>query len=229
MPDFGTVRFASARASGVQVFEVGSGLLDHIGFFGAGGNTSAADIGTFQDTTILIDSNGTIVPHIGSESGKLTNCKYISDTVASISGFGNLLISDVNAFNADNLSTEPEFVNQSSGTLLIEYFASGTQAVHTYNSKIYAYDNTGSLTDPPPDITLYGFEINASGAWFNAGHTDKWKTLHGENDAYFFANHSPQNNYQPSNRHIWVIALSARSNSVGVLDDWNLVWSTQFA
>lgn len=229
MANFGSISFHNPRASGVLLNQLGSGTLDHIGFFGPQGVSSAIQVGQYNDSTIFVDSGGAVVPHIGSESGAVINNKYVTDTTVQISGFAAQLLSLTNVFNADNLSTEPNFINQSSGSLLVRYFASGVSDVHTYNVNIFAYDATGSFADAPPDVTVRAYEINASGQWFNSAQTEVWKTIHGQSDAYFFTNHSPSNGWRAANEHLWVAGISVRANSVGVLDDWNLAFSMQFA
>jgi len=231
--DLGRIYYQNARVSGIVFSQLGSGLTDHIGFFGPTGAASAVQVGSFQDTTFMTKGDGSIASYLGAGSGALTNCKWTSTSGVRISGLPrgpyNKLLSQVNVFNPANLSTYPHFVNRSSGTLLIRYVASGVAAVHTYNAKMWAYDATGSLTDPPPDVTVNAFEINASGQWFDASHSGVWRTIHGQGNAMFFANHSPANGWTAQNTHIWVAALSIKANSVGVLDDMNFAVSLQFA
>ncbi len=236
MADLGTIQFHNARESGVQISLLGSGTYDHMGFFGIGGTASAVDLNSFQDTTVLVDSTGDPNPSLGpfGGSGFFTNTKNIGDpnTVelsGGGSGPGEVNIVDVNVFDVANLGTEPEFSQQSSGTLLIQYFASGVSEVNTFNAKIYAFDNTASPTTPAPDVTIQGFEINASGIWNSIGVSGIWKTMSNQNDALPFADHSNSNGYIARNRHIWVAAITARADSIGVLDDFDFAFEVQFA
>ena len=233
MADFGKIRFFNARASGVQVSQLGSGTYDHVGFFGPGGHTSAVEVGSYQDTTMRTDAFGIPNPTTFGGSSYMTNCKFTSTTGVRISGLPmgpyNKTLLQVNIFEVQNLATEPRFRRIPSGTLLIEYIASGTSLVNTYNAKIYAYDNTGLITDPAPDVTVVGFEINASGKWKNVAHSGVWHAMAGRDDALEFVDHSSTHGYRRRNRHLWVAAISVRADSVGILDDWNMAFQVQFA
>lgn len=234
--DFGRIEFRNARESGVVISLLGSGTYDHIGFFGANGTTTAVEVGSYQDTTIIVDENGVANPAHGpfGGSGFMTNCKNLGvETQVQISGSpggpGVVNIADVNVFDPANLLTEPEFSHQNSGTLMMVYHASGVSAVHTFNAKLYAFDNTATVETAAPDVTIQGFEINASGLWRNAAHSGVWKTMSNRNDALEFADHSNANGYQPNNMHIWVAAITARPGAVGILDDFDLAFELQFA
>lgn len=235
MVDLGTIQFHNARASGVQISQLGSGVNDHMGFFGINGQDSAVDLNSYQDTTILVNSAGVPDPTlVFGGSGFFTNTKNVGDpnTVelsGGGSGPGEVPITSVNIFDSANLLTEPEFSQQSSGTLLIQYFASGVQAVNTFNAKLYAFDNTATVLTPAPDVTIQGFEINASGIWKNAAFSGVWSTMSNQNDALQFADHSTANGYEARNRHIWVAAITARADSIGVLDDFDFAFEVQFA
>lgn len=236
MPDFGRIQIHNARESGVQISLLGSGTYDHIGFFGANGTTTNIEVGSYNDTTIVVNSTGVANPALGpfGGSGFMTNCKNpgTANTV-TLSGLpngpGTVPITSVNVFNTANLTTEPEFTQQSSGTILIQYFASGVSTVHTFNAKLYAYDNTATVETTPPDVTIQAFEINASGKWKNAAHSGAWRALQGRSNALEFVDHSSANGYRASNRHIWVAAITARPNSIGTLDDFDFAFELQFA
>jgi hypothetical protein len=236
MADYGTITFKNARESGVIATQLGSGTYDHIGFFGANGPATAVEVGSYQDTTVIVDQDGNADASLGpfGGSGYFQNCKNIglADTVrisGAPDGPFDVLITEANKFDVNNLNTEPFFSNISSGTLLIQYEASGTSSVNTYNAKLYAYDNGGAITDPPPDVTVVGFEINASGIFNDAAHSGVWHQMHGRDDALLFSDHSSANGYRASNLHLWVAAISVRPNSVGVLDEFDFVFSTQFS
>ncbi len=234
MADFGRIFFMNARESGIApIAQLGSGTFDHLGFFGSQGPTTAIEIGSWQDTTVIVDSNGD--PAAGMPfggSGYCTNTKNIGASTVRISGqpVGPFEeeIDQVNIFEVGNLDTEPFFNRIPSGTLLVKYEASGTSAVHTFNAKMFAYDNTGAITDPPPDVTMMGFEINASGQWANSSHSGVWKSMQGSNDALLFSDHSNANGWQARNVHLWVAALTGKAEAVGALDQWDLAFSVQF-
>jgi hypothetical protein len=234
--DFGRIEFRNARESGVVISLLGSGTYDHFGFFGPNGTTTAVEVGSYQDTTIVVDQNGVADPSLGpfGGSGFMTNCKNpgVGNQVeisGAPAGPGVVNIADVNIFDVDNLLTEPHFKHQNSGTLMIVYHASGDAAVHTFNAKLYGFDNTASVETAAPDVTIQGFEINASGLWRNAEHSGVWKTMSNRNDALEFSDHSNANGYQPNNMHIWVAAITCRPSAVGILDDFDLAFELQFA
>lgn len=236
MVDLGRISFHNSRESGVELSQLGSGTYDHMGYFGVTGSTSAVDLNSYQDTTIIVDSAGGENPSLGpfGGSGFFTNTKNIGDpTTVELSGGGLgpgvVPITSVNVFNSANLLTEPEFSQQSSGTLLIQYFASGVSSVNTFNAKLYAFDNTATILTPAPDVTVQGFEINASGIWNDAASSGVWSTMSNQADALEFADHSSANGYQSTNRHIWVAAVTARADSVGILDDFDFAFEVQFA
>ena len=228
--NYGRIIFHNARASGTLISQLGSGTYDHIGFFGANDTASAVEVGAYQDTTWIVNSAGS---KAAGETGKLTNCKYINGTTVRISGLPkgpyNKTIAQVNVFKKAALGTYPSFPNQSSGTILIEYQASGSSKVSTYNAKLYAYDATGLTTDVAPDITIVGFEINASGVAYSVGTSGVWVALAGASNPLYFLNHATANKYVPQHKHIWVAALSVKPNSIGILDDWNLAFQVQYA
>lgn len=226
MPDYGTVIFHNARASGVIVSQLGSGVFDHIGFFGPFDTVSYVQKDNFQDTTWIIDSAGNPMP--GAHSGKMTNCKYIDSDIVKVSGFPNAYINQVNVFNPAALTTYPDFPHQTSGTLLIEYVASGVSEVHTYNAKIYAYDATGAITDLPPDVTVMGFEINASGQWYT-GQSGVWVAMNAQGSPLYFVDHRASNGWDAEHKHIWVAAISVKPDAVGILNDFNLAFQFQYA
>ena len=229
MPNYGTVTFHNARASGIEVYQLGSGSPDHLGFFGSAGTSDAIPNGSYNGSIIIVDSNGTVPAYLGSESGKLTNCKWASASTVEISGWGAVEIDTINIFDTDNLDTYPDFKNRPSGALMIRYCASGTNAVRTYNAKLYAYELGGVTTSAPPDVTINAFEINASGQTRSAAYSGVWTTCHGSDNALLFDDHSAANGWEPHTEHLWVAAISAKPNAVGILDQWSLAFQLQFA
>lgn len=236
--DFGRVQFFNARESGVEISLLGSGTYDHLGFFGANGTVTAVQVGSYQDTTIVVDQNGGENPNWGpfGGSGFCTNAKNpgTSDEV-TLSGLpagpGTVKINTVNVFDVANLATEPFFGQIPSGTVMIQYRASGVSAVNTFNAKLYAFDNvTGNVETAAPDVTIQGFEINASGLWRNAAHSGVWKTMGGgRNDALEFVDHSAARGYRARNLHVWVASITCKPTAVGILDDFDFAFEVQFA
>ena len=227
--NYGTVSFHNARASGTEIYQLSSGQADHVCFYGTGGVTSAIEIGSYNDTTTIGDDNGATLTYLGAESGKLTNCKYASDSTITVSGHPIVNIADLNSFNVANLTTYPDFWNRPSGTLMILYCSSGTSTVRTYNAKLFAYEAGGALTTVPPDVTVKACEINASGNTYSSTYSGVWTSIHGLNSALLFADHSSANGWEPHDEHIWVAAISTKADSVGVLDSWNFCFQMQYA
>ncbi len=229
--NYGIITFRNARASGVVLSQLGSGTYDHLGAFGPGDTSSAVEVGSFQSTTWIVNSVGS-AGSPASQTRKCTNAKWKSNTTVELSGLpkgpGTVLITKVNKFFASALHSYPSFPQQSSGTLMIEYTASGTSKVNTYNAKLYAYKADGALTDAPPDIVVKGFEINASGQWY-AGQSGVWVDIAGQNSPLYFTNHSPTNKWLAQHKHLWVAALSIKPNSIGLLDDFNWAFQFQYA
>jgi hypothetical protein len=239
----GVLRFYNARIGvsgrGLEISQLGSGVFDHLGSFGPNGNVSAVEVNSFQDTTLIVDEDGNpLTNHLGGAlpfggSGYLTNNKRVGASGVSISGLPlgpyNVNIADVNVFNPLNLSTPPDFVNRPSGTLLITYQASGISQTHTYNAKFFAFDATGAITDPPPDVSVFAFEINASGQTFSSATSGVWQQTQGQNNPIFLVNRSPSNGWRAENLHYFVLGLSVRPNAVGVLNDITYGFSLQFA
>lgn len=230
----GTINFRNAYTSGVIIEHLGSGTYDHIGFFGANGTTSAVTINQYQDTTIIVDDAGnpandlSLAGAVGS-SGQMINTKYIDSTTVDVSGAQKSIV-DINVFDVANLTTYPEFIAQNSGCLMIEYRASGVSEVNIFNPKIWAYDAGGALTDTPPDVAVFAYEVNASGKFVNnAAVSGVWKNIGGQAAAMPFLDHSSANGYEPRNQHLFVCGISVRPTSVGALDQWNLGFSLQFA
>ena len=231
--NLGTVTFRSARASGTIISQLGSGTYDHLGFFGPLGHQSAVEIGSYQDTSIIVNSTGVPQSTVFGGASYLTNCKFIDSTHVRVSGLPlgpyNALITNVNKFNVANLALAPNFRNRPSGTLLIQYTSSGVSKVNTFNAKIYAYDNTQTIVDAPTDVTVLGFEINGSGKFKNVAHSGVWHAMAGRDNALEFVDHSSSQGFRSAKTHIWVAAITCKANSVGILDNFNLIFQTQFA
>jgi len=237
MANVGTLSFFNARVGllgrDVVVSQLASGQFDHLAFFGSTGELSAVEVGSFQDTTILTDSAGVPIDTTFGGSGYLTNNKQNGPSGVIISGLPagpyDVQLTVVNVFDVANLATEPDFLHRNSGTLLVVYAASGASLVNIFNAKMFAFDATGAITDPPPDVTVAGYEINASGQWFNTATSGIWQTTLGQGSPIFLTDHSAANGWQPANEHYFVLGLSVKPNSVGVLDDWNFAFQLQFA
>ena len=211
----GILSFHSAYNSGVMVSELGTGTYDHIGFFGINGVSDAIIVQNWNDSTWAVDASG--ARDTGSWDALINN-KYIDASGCSTSGMPRVDIADYQ--DADHTA---------SGTLLIWFRASGDMLINTYNAKLFAYDNTGSLYDPPPDVTLMGFEINPSGALIDGYSVTEWSSMAGYAAGIDFVDHSPNTSYQEDqNEHMWYCAISARADAVGYLN-YNFSFVFQFA
>lgn len=237
MADFGEIIFRASSDTSKVIKQLGSGTYDHLGLFGPNGTTSAVEVNSYQDTSWIVDnagapSGGTTTAGVGAPA-EIRNNKYISSTQVEVSGFlADTIINivDLNVFDVANLATEPNFLNDSSGTLNISYVASGASTVNTFNAKVFAYDSAGALTAAPPDVNVFSYEINASGQFIDAVDTSGvWKNIDGQAAAMQFVNHSAANGWQPANKHVFVCGITAQAGGVGTLDQWNLAFSIQFA
>lgn len=218
MANYGTVEFRSARASGIFIHQLGSGTADHLGFFGAAGVNQSLTVNEYNDTTFITDELGNVPTYLGEASGELRNCKYIDGSTVEVSG-AQITITNLNVFHVDNLDTAPHFINSVSGTLLIRYLASGVSEVHTYNARLWAYDrDAGDHVSAPTDVAVLGFEINASGEWYNTAQSGVWNSMDGYTSSLYFADHSPRNGYLAAHEHIWVAGITVRPEAVGALD-----------
>ena len=239
MVDVGTIKFYNARVGvsglGFQISQLGSGVTDHVGFFGPNGHVSAITVGQFQDTTIAVDDAGTPPNTTFGGTAYLTNNKQNGPSGVIISGLPegpyDVKLTKVNRFLAANLAVGkyPDFLHRNSGTLLITYEASGASQVHIFNPKFFAFDNTATIDDSPPDVSVFGYEINGSGQWFNASVSGVWQQTTGRDSPIFLTNHSPANGWLAKNKHYFVLGLSVKPNSVGVLDLWDMGFQLQFA
>lgn len=243
MANVGVIRFYNARIGvsgrGLEISQLGSGTFDHLGFFGPNGNVSAVQVGSFQDTTQIVDNAGNpLTNHLGGQldfgsSGYLTNNRQNGPSGVVISGLPagpyDVLLGAVNVFSPLNKPIEPDFLHRNSGSVLVVYEASGVSQVNVFNPKAFAYDATGALTDAPPDVQVFGYEINASGQWFSPAVSGVWQQTAGQNSPIFLTNHSNANGWEPENKHYFVLGLSVKPTAVGVLDDWNFAFQLQFA
>jgi len=236
MANLGQIKFWNARVGNGKVIEVkqlGSGTYDHVGFFSSTGHTSAVQINEFQRSTLLVDDAGTPFLATFGGSGYFTNNRLKTSTGVVISGLPrgpyDVLLTKVNKFLSANLAIEPDFRHRPSGTLLITYQASGASLVNIFNPKLFAFDALGAVTDPPPGVNVFGYEINASGQWFSSAVSGVWQQTTGQGSPILLGNRSTAKGWKPRNEHYFGVGLSVRPTDVGVISDWNLAFSMQFA
>jgi hypothetical protein len=219
MATSGVLTFHACHNSGVMVSQLDAGTYDHIGFFGINGPNDAIIVQNWNDATWVVDKSGVADPAPGAW-GALVNNKWIDASGCSSSGHPRQDVS----FYQDNNDVLV------SGTLLIWFRASGALVLSAYNAKLFAYDNTGGLYDPPPDVHVEGFEINPSGSIIDGYCVTEWSSMDGYAAGINFADHSPNTGYQADqNEHIWYCAISTRADAVGFLDSWDLTFVFQFA
>lgn len=234
----GIVNFRSAASSGVVVSHLGSGTFDHVAFYGDTGSNSAIRINEFNGTTFIAQSDGTVATAVGG-SGQLTNTARVDDTTDTsgvlVKAVGEtdprpeVDIATLNIFDPSHLADYPDFTNRPSGTLYIEWIAPSSLDVQVFNAKLYAYDATGAVTDDPPDVNVWMFEINPSGQFVNdTSISGVWKLAHTRDSALDFVNHSNTNGWAPRNQHVYVAGISVQPTAIGALDDWNIAFQLQF-
>lgn len=219
MATSGVLTFHACHNSGVvQIDQLGSGTYDHIGFFGVGGISDPIIVQFWNDSTWSVDDAGARNPAIW---GALVNNKWIDASGCSTSGMPRKDVSDYQ-----------DTAHISSGTLLVRFQGTAGLQVSTYNAKLFAYDNTASYYTSPTDVTMFGFEINPSGALLAGAGYDvtTWSSMGSISAGIDFIDHSPATNYMAdSSEHLWYCAVSARADAVGFLDEWNCVFVFQFA
>ncbi len=233
----GIVHFRNASASGTAISHLGSGTYDHLAFYGLTGTNSAITINQFNGTTFISDSAGT-VSDIAGTSGQMTNCARpstvnTSGVIVKVVGESDprpeVLITALNSFDFANIATYPEFINRPSGTLFIDFIAPSSLDVNTFNAKLYAYDAGGTITDSPPDINVWMFEISPSGQFSSdPAISGVWKQAHTRDSALEFVDHSTTNGWEARNEHVYLAAISVQPTAIGAISDWNLAFSVQF-
>jgi|GEM_PF-5652160 len=212
----GVLTFHACHNSGIMVSALGEGTYDHIGFFGVGGVNDAIIVEHYNDSTWVVDASGN--RDTGSWDALMNN-KYVDPSGCSTSGMPR-----------EAIANYQDAAHLASGTLLIWFRASGEMLINTYNAKLFAYDNTGSLNDPPPNVHVEGFEINPSGAVIDGYNVALWSSMDSQQLGINFVDHSPNTGYQANqNEHTWYCAITARADAVGFLDDWDVVMVFQFA
>ena len=215
MATSGVLTYHACHNSGIMVSELNSGVYDHIGFFGVGGVNDAIIVNCHNDSTWVVDETGS------KEAGKwnaLMNNKYIDASGCSTSGNPRVQIEDYQ--NVAHLE---------SGTLQIWFRATGALAVDTYNARLFVYD-TVDYNVAPTYVNVKGFEINPSGTLISAIDITEWSPMGGLANGIEFFDHSPTYKYQTNqNEHLWRCAISARADAIGLLDDFNFLFTFQFA
>ena len=124
-----------------------------LGFFGELGAPDAAVIvDSFQDRTYRVDHFGN--PISDNQGAQFINVKYVSSTVASVSGVSS-------AVTGADMTDIPS----RSGTIMARFLEPNGNAVITQNAIFRAITITavsGALTgttDRPSDVVLYGFQL----------------------------------------------------------------------
>lgn len=233
----GTVNFRNASASGTAISHLGSGIYDHLAFYGDTGPNSAILINGFNGTTFISDDTGSIADVAGT-SGQMTNCARpsadnTSGVIVKVVGETNprpeRLITQVNIFDPANVGSYPDFTNLASGTLMIEFIAPSSLSVQTFNAKLYAFDSGGAITDSPPDVNVWMFEISPSGQFrTEAALSGVWKLAHTRDDSLEFVNHSTVNGWDAREHHIYLAAISVQPTAIGAIDQWSVAFQVQF-
>ena len=218
MATSGVLTFHACHNSGIMISQLGSGTYDHMGFFGVNGVSDPIIVQNWNDSTWVVSSTGVRNP---AEWGALMNNKWLDASGCSTSGMPRKAV-----------SAYQDVAHLSSGTLLVRFRGTAGLKVDTYNAKLYTYDNTSTYYTPPTDVTMFGFEINPSGAILAGVGYDvtTWSSMGSISAGIDFIDHSPATNYMSNvDEHLWYCAVSARADAVGFLDEFSLVFVFQFA
>jgi hypothetical protein len=181
----------------------GSGL----GFYGSSfGN--AVQIGSYQDTTYVTNSNGTTQGPIGD------NVKYIS------ANSGN-----VNSVSGLHLRGIPNYLAS------LNIRINSDTSIQTQNAKLYGYDRSNK-NNPPSGLTFQAAELIHP--WLavtptGSGSTS-WTQLSGSGSVLTLSNSPGTNGQIPgaSTRHDYYVALSASPSSVGSKTNFGLWFELEY-
>jgi hypothetical protein len=201
-----TITFNAGQGGVFQLLGAASG----VGFYGTGFGTSV-QVGKWQDTTWITDTNGTI------QGSQANNCKPVSLTAGESGVWWN------GATNSGVLQSIP---NQS-GTLNVRFTFTDTP-VATQNAKFIAYDGSNKDVDPVGVVCWAGELRKPWSLGFpgydeaNLGSGDAtWTNIHGSG-SYLNLWASPgASGLRPLGvdtkdyRHDWYIAIAAQPTGIG--------------
>ena len=186
---------------------------NYVGFFGTGGPEGvpfAVIVNKYQDKTFITNPSGTNLgkaPFGILESGQLHNHKFVDSSNVNVDGQGSQPVDEV---------------PRPSGTLLIRFEPSGSEAVRTQNMLVRTVPlNASSGVDDAGAIVtglkVQGFEPQSDNAWTQTagiGALDNRLFVEDHDDAEL--------------RHDFFVSLSASPENVGERNDWGFFVILEF-
>lgn len=190
-----TIAFYAGETFSIQNL-AGSGL----GFYGDSGFGSSVQVGSYQDSTFITNSNGT------AQGPQVDNCKWMSSSTAELNGAGSGVA----------LTCIPNYL----ATLNVRF--THTSAVQTQAVKLRIFDRT-SINNPASGVTTKCAEvIHADTTQTNNGSGDtSWITPAGSAVIMDLVSSPGQSGYSPNGTstsdqtHDWYVAISASPDSIG--------------
>jgi len=186
----------------------GSGL----GFFGAGGFGNSVEVGAFNDTTFITDSNGTI------QGPQCDNVKRSHPNSGIVNGAGSY-----------DLTHIPNYL----ATLKIEFTHSS--AVQTQNAEMRIYDRS-NINNDPSGVTCYVAELIHPTPTVSAGGSGDatWIQAHGSGVTVPFVDSPGESGLSPNGSssvdtvHTWFSCISCSPDSVGSKTQFGAYFSTEY-
>lgn len=199
-------------AASIDFYSVsGSTLTDlgasGLGFYGSGGFGTSVQVGSYQDTTFITNSNGSV------NGGDNNNCKYL----------GNVSGVSVNGGAPGHVSGLP----LTSGSLNVRF--TFDSAVKVQNADFRIYDRSNKNNNPSGVTAQVAQLVNGGSgvdpttheaqAWSAA--EDGWLNLGGSGTIMSLlaspgsGGLSPSGSSTEDTRHDWYVCLSASPDSIG--------------
>lgn len=175
----------------------GSGL----GFFGPEGFGNSVNVGNYNDSTFITDSNGLF------QGPQLNNVKYVHPASGSINGL-----------SAVNLLAVPNYL----ATLKISF--THTSAVKTQNAQFRCYDRN-NINNNPSGVACLVAEIrkpDTNQANVNGSGSASWTQINGSGSVLNMVSSPGLSGLRPngpdtsSTQHDWYLAICQSPSSTGV-------------
>ena len=173
-----------------------------VGFFGNSGFGSSVSVGSYQDSTYITNSNGTIA------GASLNNIKYSHPNSGIVNGIGSPSGLNLQAITNAQASLNVRFSHSS--------------PVATQNVKLRIYDRA-NINNPASGVTTKVAEIihpTTTNALDGSG-SASWQTPAGSGTIVDLVSSPGMSGLRPdgsgttSSRHDWYLALSASPDSIG--------------
>ncbi len=150
---------APAASYAIDSFIVGSGYdynYNRFGFFEAGGPGTFVTIGTYQNSTYIVNQNGEAVPSSwNAQSGELTNLKYINDGTVNPNGSG---VVDVNTITEQDATFLVHFTHPTGAATTMTNASLRCVAINSQSG----VDSVSALVT---GLNIYGFEVGQDASW----------------------------------------------------------------